>query len=85
MTKAKICNVCNKSFANKSNLNRHAIMHKKITGKKNVVADVSMKQRSKHDIQIKSLNNILWKMLIHLIENKHQSNKQSFRRKLALL
>ena len=85
MTKAKICSVCNKSFANKSNLNRHTSVHKKIKAKKNAFANVSMKQRSKHDIQMKSLNNILWRMLIHLIENKQSINKQSFRRKLELL
>ena len=90
MAVAKICFVCNRKFSNKSNLNRHANLHKKNTAKnkkdaKHVIADVSLQDIPKHGLHIQTLNKVLWRIVLQLIGNKRLSKGQSFSRKLSWL
>jgi len=88
MAVAKICIICDRKFSSKSNLNRHAKIHKKNTAKKNtkhVTADGSLQEISQQGFHIQTLNKVLWRIVLQLIGNKRLPKGQSFMRKLSSL
>jgi len=73
------CNVCGVTLSSKSNLNKHVdLLHS--TPKKNALKKTHKRQRSKlqltkkkpaSDINVEVLNEVLWDLLLSLIEQKN--------------
>ena len=73
MSVAKLCEICEESFCNKSNLNRHTKrfhMKKKMTLSKNKQVTVSHKKSSCGSIDIKTLNKVLRLLLKKLVQRE---------------
>jgi len=92
MAVRKVCEECGKAFSCKSNLNRHiASVHMKKDKKKekekekNVHKDVNLMKKTKHGLHIQTLNNVLWNIVLQLIENKRLTTGLSTRRKITLI
>ena len=87
MAVAKKCSICEKSFSNKSNMNRHfASAHQKKDKKKdmkNAIEGADLKKISNHELRIQTLNRVLWNIVLHLIRNKRLTTGQSSMRKLT--
>ena len=82
MAVLKECTVCGRTFANKSNLNRHhASVHMKKRKKINVHEGVNLKKMTKHGLHIQTLNKVLWNIVLHLIENRQLGTRLTTRPK----
>jgi uncharacterized Zn-finger protein len=71
MAVPKDCNVCGKTFSNKSNFNRHHASVHEENERVNLHEAVNLKRKiTNNGLNIHKRNKVLWNIVLQLIENK---------------